>query len=87
MTKILFLFFTMLFADSIYQNRLGNHVESYRLRTRSLIDSMGVNTEILPSYEDQIRKFLKKKSFDIQSTRPSPSRKRRNLKMRFLKRF
>lgn len=87
MEKILFLFFTTLFADSIYQNRLGNHVESYRLRTRSLIDSIGVNTEILPSYGDQIRKFLGKNSLDLPLTKPRHSRKRRNLKMRFLKRF
>ena len=84
---MLFLFFTTLLADSFYQNRLGNHVESYRLRTRSLIDSMGVNTEIFPSYEDQIRKFLGKKSRDLPLTKPRNSRKRRNLKMRFLKRF
>ena len=43
MEKILFLFFTTLLADSIYQNRLGNHVESYRLRTRSLIDREAVH--------------------------------------------
>ena len=87
MIKILFLFFTTLLADSIYRNRLGNYVQSYRLRTRSLVDSMGVTTEISPSYEDQIRKFLKKKSSDLPPTRSRHSRKRRNLKMRFLKRF
>ena len=86
MMIILFSFCCTLFADSIYQNRLGNHVESFRLRTRR-VDSMGVKTEILPSYEDQIRKFLRKKSFDLPKPRPSHSRKRRNLKMRFLKRF
>ena len=83
MIKLIFEFFIILLADSIYQNRLGNHLECYLLRSRK----PPLNTQKLPSYEDQIRKFLEKKSYDHPPTRPSHSRKGRKLKMRFLKRF
>ena len=82
MKKLIFVFFITLLADSIYQNRLGNDVQSHLLRSGSI-----ASTQKLPSYEDQIRKFFGKKSNDPPPVRPNHQKKRRNLKMRFLKRF
>ena len=74
--------FSAVFCDSIYQNRLGNSVESYRLRSQRIS-----KFNMLPSIEDQVRDFLMEKSYLLPPRKENNSRRRRNLKMRFLKKF